>query len=367
MVYLPRPAYRGINALRTSVSLREAVREGDEMVLTKDSVVVTHWAVYFVQLFKADPPARMLDISGSMVFEADPPISCEPLGLTEIAQVVNQLRGGKAAEIYSIFSRLVLNELVVGDTSGKLYVYKNDDPKPWLTRFCVGMNFVVAVGAEGWFHLFDLSLSQIKTDASGHQETVLGDDLKPSFTQHIPANTKVILISDIDGDGRNELVVGYTDRVVRAFRWEESLDTTELGSGQLILLKKWLLEGQVDSLSVNPGPDGSPQLMVSQPGCGYAILRCTWISTYDSQTNGASVSESSTGDVNMRLTSGRIHNKNVSTHLIGSIKRDEKYTASLKVHPFTEHTVLAACGKQKEQGLNDMPVDPTHAQSYWMN
>ncbi|XP_028661425.1 KICSTOR complex protein ITFG2 [Erpetoichthys calabaricus] len=228
-----------------------------------------------------------------------------------------------------------LNELVVGDTSGKLYVYKNDDPKPWLTRFCVGMvtcvgvgdvcnkgkNFVVAVGAEGWFHLFDMNLSQIKTDASGHQETVLGDDLKPSFTQHIPANTKVILISDIDGDGRNELVVGYTDRVVRAFRWEESLDSTELGSGQLVLLKKWLLEGQVDSLSVNPGPDGSPQLMVSQPGCGYAILRCTWISTFDSQTNGASVSESSTGDVNMRLTSGRIHNKNVSTHLIGSIKR----------------------------------------------
>lgn len=32
-----------------------------------------------------------------------------------------------------------LNELVVGDTSGKLYIYKNDDPKPWITRTCVGM------------------------------------------------------------------------------------------------------------------------------------------------------------------------------------------------------------------------------------
>ncbi|KAG8005537.1 KICSTOR complex protein ITFG2, partial [Nibea albiflora] len=64
-----------------------------------------------------------------------------------------------------------LNELIVGDTSGKLLVYKNDDSKPWLTRTCVGMltcvavgdvcnkgkNFVVAVGAEGWFHLFDLT------------------------------------------------------------------------------------------------------------------------------------------------------------------------------------------------------------------
>lgn len=33
---------------------------------------------------------------------------------------------------------------------------------------------------------------------------------------------------------------------------------------------------QVDSLSVNPSPEGLPELMVSQPGCGYAILTCSW-------------------------------------------------------------------------------------------
>lgn len=53
----------------------------------------------------------------------------------------------------------------------------------------------------------------------------------------------------VDGDGRCELVVGYTDRVVRAFRWEEPSDSSELGSGQLVLLKKWLLEGQVRSIN----------------------------------------------------------------------------------------------------------------------
>lgn len=37
------------------------------------------------------------------------------------------------------FSVLQLNELVVGDTSGKLLVYKNDDTKPWVTRSCMGM------------------------------------------------------------------------------------------------------------------------------------------------------------------------------------------------------------------------------------
>uniref|UniRef100_A0A673BDC9 Integrin alpha FG-GAP repeat containing 2 n=1 Tax=Sphaeramia orbicularis TaxID=375764 RepID=A0A673BDC9_9TELE len=224
-----------------------------------------------------------------------------------------------------------LNELVVGDTSGKLLVYKNDDSKPWITRTCVGMltcvavgdvcnkgkNFVVAVGAEGWFHLFDLTAATAsKADSTSQHEALSFEDQRPFFTQHIPANTKVILISDIDGDGRCELVVGYTDRVVRAFRWEEPSDGSDLGSGQLVQLKKWLLEGQVDSLSVNPGPEGLPELMVSQPGCGYAILLCSW------------THEGPSRDVVLHLTTGRIHNKNVSTHLIGSISKGSKEESS---------------------------------------
>uniref|UniRef100_A0A3Q1B0F1 Integrin alpha FG-GAP repeat containing 2 n=1 Tax=Amphiprion ocellaris TaxID=80972 RepID=A0A3Q1B0F1_AMPOC len=240
-----------------------------------------------------------------------------------------------------------LNELVVGDTSGKLLVYKNDDSKPCITRTCVGMltcvavgdvcnkgkNFVVAVGAEGWFHLFDLTATTAsKAESSSQHEFLSSEDQKPFFTQHIPANTKVILISDIDGDGRCELVVGYTDRVVRAFRWEEPSDGSDVGSGQLVLLKKWLLEGQVDSLSVNPGPEGLPELMVSQPGCGYAILLCSW-TQQDSSGSGdeAPATPGRKGpsrDVVLHLTTGRIHNKNVSTHLIGSISKGSKEESS---------------------------------------
>ncbi|XP_061617998.1 KICSTOR complex protein ITFG2 isoform X2 [Phyllopteryx taeniolatus] len=265
-----------------------------------------------------------------------------------------------------------LNELVVGDTSGKLHVYKNDDSKAWITRSCVGtltcvavgdvrnkgkvrlrleraaavaigssrkvraQNFVVAVGAEGWFHLFDLSAA--KADSSGQHEGFAADEQKPFFTQHIPANTKVILISDIDGDGRSELVVGYTDRVVRAFRWEEPSDASDAGSGQLLLLKKWLLEGQVDSLSVNPGPEGLPELMVSQPGCGYAVLLCSWTqrdspppcdaADGEEDARAASAGDGPSRDVVLRLTTGRIHNKNVSTHLIGSIGKGSKEESS---------------------------------------
>ncbi|XP_063550636.1 KICSTOR complex protein ITFG2 isoform X1 [Gorilla gorilla gorilla] len=242
-----------------------------------------------------------------------------------------------------------LNELVVGDTSGKVSVYKNDDSRPWLTCSCQGMltcvgvgdvcnkgkNLLVAVSAEGWFHLFDLTPAKV-LDASGHHETLIGEEQRPVFKQHIPANTKVMLISDIDGDGCRELVVGYTDRVVRAFRWEELGEGPEHLTGQLVSLKKWMLEGQVDSLSVTLGPLGLPELMVSQPGCAYAILLCTWKKDTGSPPASEGPMDGSretpaARDVVLHQTSGRIHNKNVSTHLIGNIKQGESVATALRV------------------------------------
>lgn len=88
--------------------------------------------------------------------------------------------------------------------------------------FC--QNFVVAVGAEGWFHLFDLSaVSANKADSSSQHEFTTADDPKPLFTQHIPANTKVILISDI-GKCSNSVVhchcgLGYRICTIRRWWW----------------------------------------------------------------------------------------------------------------------------------------------------
>lgn len=56
---------------------------------------------------------------------------------------------------------------------------------------------MVAVGAEGWFHLFDIGSAAAKAESSSQTEWLFGDDQKPCFTQHIPANTKAMLISDI--------------------------------------------------------------------------------------------------------------------------------------------------------------------------
>lgn len=43
--------------------------------------------------------------------------------------------------------------------------------------------------------------------------------------------------------------MGYTDRVVRAFRWEELAEGSEHLAGQLVSLKKWMLEGQVRTVN----------------------------------------------------------------------------------------------------------------------
>ena len=53
----------------------------------------------------------------------------------------------------------------------------------------------------------------------------------------------------LDGDGLNELVVAYADRVVRAYRWCAVDDSSAAGKTQanatLVAVDKWLLTGQV--------------------------------------------------------------------------------------------------------------------------
>uniref|UniRef100_A0A8C4TMP5 Tripartite motif-containing protein 16-like n=1 Tax=Erpetoichthys calabaricus TaxID=27687 RepID=A0A8C4TMP5_ERPCA len=112
----PHPAYGGIEALRTSESVprRVTVRVTDGTVPTDDTTVATRWAGYFEQLFKADPLARTLDISGSTVLEADSPISSEPLNLTEVVKMVNQKQLGTT--LSEIRKRLEKKEKTLKET-----------------------------------------------------------------------------------------------------------------------------------------------------------------------------------------------------------------------------------------------------------
>lgn len=71
--------------------------------------------------------------------------------------------------------------------------------------------------------------------------------------------------SKLDNDGEVELVIGYSDRKVRAFKWSEN---------EFKLIEEWTLAGLLGSVSWCNNPDlQSVDLIVSQPGGTYCTLK----------------------------------------------------------------------------------------------
>ena len=46
----------------------------------------------------------------------------------------------------------------------------------------------------------------------------------------------------LDGDGKIEIAVGFSDRLVRTYRWYPFSDSK---SGEIVFLNKWSLDAQV--------------------------------------------------------------------------------------------------------------------------
>lgn len=61
------------------------------------------------------------------------------------------------------------------------------------------------------------------SDSTDKEKKDSGNRLALIHKQRIPANTKDIILADIDGDGLTEMVLGLTDRVVRSYRWFNTL------------------------------------------------------------------------------------------------------------------------------------------------
>ncbi|XP_062513480.1 KICSTOR complex protein ITFG2-like isoform X2 [Corticium candelabrum] len=181
------------------------------------------------------------------------------------------------------------SELVVGNVHGDLAVFKKGErTRPWrschnlgsiacvgVADLCqIGQNVLVCVSAEGYCHIFYFQEKKEFED--------LVNDMKPTCTQRIPANIRVLLLDNIMSDGTCHLVVGYTDRVVRAYRWIKSESQSSSLSGSLVAVKKWNLEGQVGSLSLTDMPDGSRYLLVAQPGGNFVYLQVDYGASTDS-------------------------------------------------------------------------------------
>ncbi|XP_069677567.1 KICSTOR complex protein ITFG2-like isoform X1 [Periplaneta americana] len=224
------------------------------------------------------------------------------------------------------------NELVVGNMSGDLCLFKSDRMWQKITGlgmitalgigdiFNIGSNALVAVGGDGWCHI----LFKAKQDDTADQKK---GKLESVHVQRIPANTKVVLLGDIDGDGCTELVMGLTDRVVRSYRWVP--DSNEPGSGKLIGLHKWECANQIGTVTLNHLPDGTPCLLVAQPGGTLMKIRCHSNEEMD-PTNSEMLAPTSVEY--HPLSCSRMRNPNVSTEIQGGIKMGSTDTSASSLY-----------------------------------
>lgn len=189
------------------------------------------------------------------------------------------------------------NELVIGTMAGALHVFKGRSPcataplLPWASASRLGTVLCVAIGdvcnrhsnltacvvGEGICYLFDFG-RPAEPAASG--DGVGGHDgahatVQPLLALRVPANVKTMLIADVDGDDRNELILGRTDRVVHVYRWQpdraptsaaaESSTALSALAGRFAHQCTYDLPGQVGSLAVLRRVDGEPLLLVALP------------------------------------------------------------------------------------------------------
>ncbi|KAL1124610.1 hypothetical protein AAG570_001234 [Ranatra chinensis] len=162
------------------------------------------------------------------------------------------------------------NELVVGGVSGDLFVYKGD--KLWqsmtglgpVTGVAVGdlmncgSNALVVVSGDGWCHIY------LCLDSAQHAN---GAKLELVHNQRIPANTKVVVLGDVQGDGQVDMVLGLTDRVVRIYKWLQSPS-----AANLVCLNKCESANQVGSVCLGKSAGSIPCILVSQPGATYMTI-----------------------------------------------------------------------------------------------
>eukprot|EP00108_Taenia_solium_P005255 TsM_000201300 transcript=TsM_000201300 gene=TsM_000201300 len=119
---------------------------------------------------------------------------------------------------------------------------------------------IVALCADSQCYIFDATSKGQSNGAS----------LSLVCNQQIACNAKDARV--LEGDGPCDMAVAYSDRIVRLFRWVPGKSSEE-GTGELILLIKWELAGQISRISLHSTPTMSNLILASQPGGGFAFLQ----------------------------------------------------------------------------------------------
>ncbi|KYQ58744.1 Integrin-alpha FG-GAP repeat-containing protein 2 [Trachymyrmex zeteki] len=216
------------------------------------------------------------------------------------------------------------NELVVGTAEGELYIFKGSELWQKITGlglitsvaigdiFNYGRNALVVICGDGWTHIFYNTGNSQNTEHADNTNEVneLSGKMECVHVQRIPTNTKIVLIADVDKDGANEMILGLTDRVVRSYRWSSNAD---LETGKLVGLNKWECTNQIGTVTLQHTADGTPTLLVAQPGGTFMRIKCNPEDCQSKKSSCEAVDYQTLGISRMR-------NQNISTEIIGDLE-----------------------------------------------
>lgn len=224
-------------------------------------------------------------------------------------------------------------ELVAANLQGDLAVFKFQQPRPWAMASNLGAvatvivgdilndskNKVISIGCDGSCHLFNL-----QADASEEDR----NQLMPFHFQRLPANAKMAVLADINKDGKMELILSLTDRVVRTYQWSSLYENGAESQGKLVGLHKWEFANQVGNISLNSTLEGSLAILVAQPGGTYIKLDFGALNSRNgSPTDGTTPSMAAADEAllsvapqHFKLGLSHMRNPNVSSVVAGGVK-----------------------------------------------
>ncbi|CAH1187678.1 unnamed protein product [Phyllotreta striolata] len=280
------------------------------------------------------------------------------------------------------------NELIVGNHNGDVNIFKGTKKLQTISKLnfvtCVAVadimnqdkNVLIIITANGWCYLYaypennqsDNSQKDVDEgveEVDGQIQSATTVDNKESLPppevhvenskkdlqdpqlvcihmQRIPANSKNIVLGDIDGDGNIEMVLGLTDRVVRSYKWIGNPDTSTLDItdsslqfnpsdkllGKFVALNKWECANQIGSITIHHTAEGKPSILIAQPGGTFMRIKCQTddlaseecVESSIHSSSSSSTGEHISGTVDYQfLGMSRMRNQNISTEILGDL------------------------------------------------
>ncbi|CAF0755833.1 unnamed protein product [Brachionus calyciflorus] len=238
------------------------------------------------------------------------------------------------------------NELIIGTTNGEIFIYKGSLANPWLKSSkqigsitCMAFDNItdpkskvlIVHDALGYVHFFTISQVYSRRRYASDISAVKPNpsDLKWDFIQVYCAklliNPKFLIVDDLYNNGIKRMIVGYSDRIIRVFKWVNIAFTNNQGvasnnnsfstasantnsksssntlicnnygysvqeSGKFILEQSWELDDQINSIQIYKDSSNIRHLLVTQPGSYVYVCKPIQASELLDESNSSSTS-----------------------------------------------------------------------------